>query len=172
MPDTERSLRARAVDLSLKLMDASRRLFPTTAKFHFAIFLIFDTAAFLCSAIVHVNSRSLHQRDKVIEAIGMGVSIMEQLSQLTKSGATCYAILRKLVANLYLSSEERIAFHPSFLGNSGIRPRSSEAEDDLSASSPGNVSTPNAVSSEMFSTRVELPQYRICLLQKWSLLKP
>lgn len=161
MPDTERSLRARAVDLSLKLMDASRRLFecifPTTAKFHFAIFLIFDTAAFLCSAIIHDNSRSLHQRDKVIEAIGMGVSMMEQLSQLTKSGATCYAILRKLVANLSLSSQERIAFHPSFLGNSGIRPGFSEAEDDLSTSSPGNVSTPNAVSSEMFSTRVDTP---------------
>ncbi|KAL2009930.1 hypothetical protein VTN00DRAFT_5737 [Thermoascus crustaceus] len=156
------SLRERAVDRSLKLMDASRRLFecifPATADFHFAIFLIFDTAAFLCSAIIHDNNRSLPQRGKVVEAIGLGVGMMERLRQLTKNGAICYAILSKLVANLSLSSEERIAFQSSFPGDSGIRPESSEAQNYWGISSPGNISTSNAVSSlETFPTGTDTP---------------
>lgn len=162
MSDTERSLRERAIDCSLKLMDASRRLFecifPATADFHFAIFLIFDTAAFLCSAIIHDNNRSLPQRGKVVEAIGLGAGMMERLRQLTRNGAICYAILSKLVANLSLSSEERIAFQSSFPDDSGIRPESSEAQNYSGISSPDNISTSNAVSSlEMFPTGTDTP---------------
>lgn len=160
IPDAERSLRTRAVDLSLKLVDASRRLFelifPTTAKFHFAIFLIFDTAALLCSAVIHDNNHSLPHRDKVIEAIGSALSMMQQLSQLTKGGAICYSILSKLAAGLSFSPQERTVFCSLFPANSGIGPKFSETQIHEGTPSPAHVSTPNAVSNlGMHSTGVD-----------------
>jgi hypothetical protein len=115
-PDAEIRLRATAVFISLRLMDASQRLFncifPANAKFHFATFLIFDTASFLCSAVIRDSTRTLPQREKVIETIRLALGLMEKLSRLTKSGAICFAILGRLVAKLALSPEERLMLQP------------------------------------------------------------
>lgn len=148
MSDIERSLRPTAVSCSLKLMGASRRLFdcifPFNPKFHFVVFLIFDTAAFLCSAVIHDYSRSLPQRDNVVEAIGMGLNMIEQVRHITKTGTICYAILTKLVANLSVSSLERIFLDSMSVEGSNVGLGYPEAQQNLGVFSPGNFLSPNA----------------------------
>ncbi|KAF7590065.1 hypothetical protein BBP40_003318 [Aspergillus hancockii] len=114
-PSTEKSLQSSAIDCALKLIEASRPLLswalPMNAKFYFAPFLIFDTAAFLCSAIIHDHSRRLPRRDTVIRTIGMAVSLLEEIRN-TKTGAICYLILSKLVSGLSLCPKEKISMEP------------------------------------------------------------
>jgi hypothetical protein len=140
-------------------MDASRRLFncifPANAKFHFANFPIFDTASFLCSAIIRDSSRSLPQREKVIEAIGLAFSLMEQLSGLTKSGAICYTILGRLMAKLSLSPEERPILHALPLEFSSIGSEPSKIHPDVG--SGHRRKTPTHSVSSTYETFLAIP---------------
>ncbi|PWY89724.1 hypothetical protein BO70DRAFT_368421 [Aspergillus heteromorphus CBS 117.55] len=95
-PSIEKSLRPNA-----------SHMLPANTKFHSAPFLMFDTAAFLCSAIIHDSSRTLPQRDKVVEAIGLVLKALAQISQNTKTGAICSAVLTKLASSTPLSPEEK-----------------------------------------------------------------
>ncbi|RAK97109.1 uncharacterized protein BO80DRAFT_428451 [Aspergillus ibericus CBS 121593] len=110
-PSLEKSLQPAAVDCATKVMDSARALLahmlPASGKFHFAPFLIFDTAAFLCSAIIHDRARNLAHRDKALETIGIGLDALEQISQTTKAGATCYSVLARLTGRMPLSPEEK-----------------------------------------------------------------
>lgn len=107
--ETDRARRATAIDIALHLMEISRGLFehvfPINAKFHVVTFLIFDTGAFLCSAIIHDKDRSLPQRDRVIQAIRLACSLMEKLATVTKTGAICYPVLTRLAKSLSMSSK-------------------------------------------------------------------
>ncbi|KAH8594863.1 hypothetical protein B0O99DRAFT_623802 [Bisporella sp. PMI_857] len=155
-PGSESSFRTRAVSISLKLMEASHRLFncifPASAKFHFATFLIFDTASFLCSALIHDSARDLPQRKKVIEAVRLALSLMEKLCRLTKSGAISYAILRRLMAKLSLSPEETLILHALSLEDLGIGQEPPNIQVDLSSGSPRQTSTQSVVPTfEIFS---------------------
>lgn len=106
--DVDRARRETAVDIALHLMEVSRRLFdhvfplnfPLNGKFHLVTFLIFDTAAYLCSAIIHDKSRTLPRRDNVIQAIGLACSLMGKLAPITKTGAICYRVLSRLAKSL------------------------------------------------------------------------
>ncbi|CAI7643765.1 unnamed protein product [Penicillium pancosmium] len=102
--DVDRARRASAIEIALHLMKVSHRLFdhvfPVNAKFHLVTFLIFDTAAFLCSAIIHDKDRSLPQREEVFQAIKLACSLMGQLAPVTKTGAICYPVLDKLARSL------------------------------------------------------------------------
>lgn len=106
---TDKAHRATAVDVSLRLMEVSHRLsdhaFPLNAKFHIVTFLIFDTAAYLCSAMIHDKDHSLPQRDRVTQAIAFACSLMSKLATVTKTGAFCYPILTKLAKSLPASSK-------------------------------------------------------------------
>jgi hypothetical protein len=152
-PDAEIRFRATAVLISLSLMDASQRLFncifPANAKFHFATFLIFDTASFLCSAVIRDSTRTLPQREKVIEAIRLALGFMEQLSRLTKSGAICFAILGRLVAKLALSPEERIILQSLSPEGPGSGLELSETLPSVSSGSPGETSSFSVVSTTL-----------------------
>jgi hypothetical protein len=111
MSTVEKSLQSSAIDCALKLIEASRPLLswtlPMNAKFYFAPFLIFDTAAFLCSAIIHDHSRRLPRRDTVIETIELAASMLKQIRE-TKTGAVCYSVLSKLVSGLSLCPVENV----------------------------------------------------------------
>lgn len=89
------------IDLSLKLLQAGRRLFdhefPINTRFHLAVFAIFDTATILCSAIIHDIDKSLPRRDEVMDAIDGALDMLHQLSLTTKIGASSYSFLSKLV---------------------------------------------------------------------------
>lgn len=102
--DVDRARRASAIEIALHLMKVSHRLFdhvfPVNAKFHLVTFLIFDTAAFLCSAIIHDKDRSLPQRENAFQAIKLACSLMGQLASVTKTGAICYPVLNRLAKSL------------------------------------------------------------------------
>ncbi|KAJ5097248.1 hypothetical protein N7456_007969 [Penicillium angulare] len=107
--EKDKSYRASAVDIALHLMTVSQRLFdqvfPTNAKFHLVGFLLFDTAAFLCSAVIHDQDRSLPRQDEILQAIAVACSLLQKLAQTTKAGAICYPILIKLAGSLSKSSK-------------------------------------------------------------------
>ncbi|PYH44360.1 uncharacterized protein BP01DRAFT_342607 [Aspergillus saccharolyticus JOP 1030-1] len=109
-PSVERSLRPIAIDCALKLMESSQRMLtymlPTSAKFYFAPFIMFDTAAFLCSAIIHDRTRTLPNQDRIIEAIGSAQEALKQISESTKTGAICYAALTRLAGSMPPRQEE------------------------------------------------------------------
>ncbi|KAJ5633857.1 hypothetical protein N7528_001699 [Penicillium herquei] len=100
----DRVCRSKAVDIAIHLLELSRQLFdhvfPINAKFHIVSFLLFDTAAFLCSAVIHDRDSSLPRRDEVIQVIRLACSLMEKLSQITKLGAICYKVMIKLAGGL------------------------------------------------------------------------
>ncbi|KAF7184694.1 hypothetical protein CNMCM7691_006056 [Aspergillus felis] len=108
----EKSLQPTAIDIALKLVKAAHQLLecmlPLHAKFHFAPFAMFDTAASLCSAIIHDHGRRLPQRDEVIEAISVTLRTLEQITHDTKTAAICYSVLSKLVNRLSLTPEEEL----------------------------------------------------------------
>lgn len=121
MTDTEKNMRQTAVHCALKLMEISRRLLdcllPINAKFYLATFLIFDTAACLCSAIAHDSDYSLPQREKIIETIGSALIMLDQVRS-TKLGATCYAILKRIVPQFPQELTERILHESMSPGSS------------------------------------------------------
>lgn len=114
MSDTEKSMQQTAVHCAIGLIDISRQLLecllPVNAKFYLATFLIFDTAAYLCSAIAH-NVGNLPQREKTTETIGSALNMLDQVRN-TKLGAICYAILRKILPNLPLEGNGSYTMPP------------------------------------------------------------
>ncbi|GAB1310043.1 Fungal-specific transcription factor domain-containing protein [Madurella fahalii] len=112
MTDLEMSLRAAGVQAALDLMDVSWYFFETLvsagAKFHYAIFCIFDTSTVMCSAFVHDEARNLPQRERVLEAIRKGVRMLEELYSESKTTAALYHILKGLIAKLPLSAKEQV----------------------------------------------------------------
>ncbi|KAL2828492.1 fungal-specific transcription factor domain-containing protein [Aspergillus cavernicola] len=106
----EKGLQTTAVDNALKLLtacdDLLKHILPLNVKFYFAPFLMFDTAALLCSAIMHDKERSLPQREKVLKAIPKTLDELGQLSERAKTGMICYRALKKLVTCLPLRSVE------------------------------------------------------------------
>jgi hypothetical protein len=101
-----------AIDTALNLMSASNDFFalcfPDQVK-HFTVsFCPFDTAALLCSALLHANEQALiPRRLEVIEAIGCALHISNCLVGLTRMGDTTSSILTNLVSRLNLLPEER-----------------------------------------------------------------
>lgn len=151
MSDADREIRQTAVQCALKLMDIARQLLefllPVNAKFFLATFLIFDTAAYLCSAITHDTTRTLPQREKVIETIASALNMLEHVRS-TKLGATCYAILRKVMS--YLPQDVRdTLLHDSTSPESSIEgPRTPPvAQQHPDPSSAGHIPDANSVSA-------------------------
>jgi len=111
MSEDEQMLRAAGVEAALGLMNVSWRFFEYLAslgaKFHYAVFCIFDTATVLCSAFVHDDARNLPQRETVLEAIKKGMGMLEQLNSQSRTTANLWRILKGLLANLPLSNIER-----------------------------------------------------------------
>lgn len=111
MTDLEVSLRAAGVQAALDLMDVSWYFFETLvsagAKFHYAIFCIFDTSTIMCSAFIHDEARNLPQRERVLEAIKKGVRMLEELYSESKTTAALYRILKGLIAKMPLSVTEQ-----------------------------------------------------------------
>jgi hypothetical protein len=129
--ESDKALRKTAVDIAVHLVDVAHRLFehvyPINAKFHLVTFLLFDTAAFLCSAMIHDKDRSLPQRETIIQNIGLACSLMQKLAQVTKTGAICYPVLVRLAKSVSTSSRRTahlagVSGEVSGLGSSGAGP--------------------------------------------------
>ncbi|KAF2260095.1 hypothetical protein CC78DRAFT_585199 [Lojkania enalia] len=127
----DRQFRTMGVDISLKLLKVSRKLFdhefPINAKFHLVVFSIFDTATILCSAIIHDTNRSLSHREEVMGAIECALDMLHQLSLTTKIGASSYRFLFKLVQaapvlSQYPSMQKRRRADPPALAPPFVQP--------------------------------------------------
>ncbi|KAL6231406.1 hypothetical protein BDW75DRAFT_220307 [Aspergillus navahoensis] len=108
-PSIEKSLRTTAVEIAFKLLkscdDLLTHILPLNAKFHFAPFLMFDTAALLCSAVIHDRDGTLPQRERIHEVISKTLAELGKLSERAKTGMICYTALKKLFACLPLGSK-------------------------------------------------------------------
>jgi hypothetical protein len=109
--DAENNHRETAADTALRLMEICHQLFnhvfPVNAKFHLMTFLTFDTAAFLCSAVIHDKNQSLPRREEIFQAIKLACSMMGKLARATKTGAICYPILTRLANSCSAVSAEK-----------------------------------------------------------------
>jgi hypothetical protein len=137
-PAEEQEHRRTAVDVSLELINVTHQLFhhvfPINAKFHLVTFVLLDTAAFLCSAVIHDKDCSLPRFEEVIQAVGLACSLLKQLAEITKTGAAYYSVLMRLANSLprYPKQKNKL---------DDIRPGLINVERDISG-------TPNA---EVFS---------------------
>ncbi|KAK2590890.1 hypothetical protein QQS21_011427 [Conoideocrella luteorostrata] len=75
-------------------------LYPKNARFHWALFCIFDTAAVLCSAIHHDEDIILHSRSEMLRSIESARSMLARLAMETRTAKTPYKILSKLVKRI------------------------------------------------------------------------
>jgi hypothetical protein len=111
MPELEFSLRAAGVEAALGLMDASWRLFENLvsvgAKFHYAIFCIFDAATVMCSGFLQDEARNLPKREAVLEAMKKALSMLAEVAPESKTTAALYRILKGLLTKLPLSNREQ-----------------------------------------------------------------
>lgn len=111
MTEEETELRAAGVQAGLDLMDVSWSFFENLAsmgaKFHYAVFCIFDTTTVLCSAFVHDEARNLPQRETILEAIKKGLHMLQELRSVSKTTSDLCRILKSLLVNLPLSSKEK-----------------------------------------------------------------
>jgi hypothetical protein len=109
-PQEEQNLRASGVDHSLKLHDANILLFhsiyPINAKYHFALFSLFDLALVLCSAIIHDKHSNLPKRNEVIGVIADVLQMLRHIRNVTGTASTSYGILSKLIRRLPISQDE------------------------------------------------------------------
>lgn len=108
-PPTDLRIREEAIGYTLRLMgilnDFFDYLYPKDAKFHWALFSIFDTAAVLCSVILHDEDGLITRRGEITAAVESARSMLQRLATETRTAKTSYEILSKLtkrIENPYL----------------------------------------------------------------------
>ncbi|EFY89237.1 hypothetical protein MAC_04618 [Metarhizium acridum CQMa 102] len=109
-PSDELKIRDDGIDYSLRLLDALHGFFdhvyPRDAKFHFVLFYIFDTAAVLCSALMHDQDSSLPKRDDMLVAVDKALSMLKRLNTVTKTARTSHKVLAKIAQNISRPGQE------------------------------------------------------------------
>ncbi|ODA83455.1 hypothetical protein RJ55_01969 [Drechmeria coniospora] len=99
-PPEELEIRRDGVDYSLHLMSALHRFFdhvyPRDAKFHAVLFYLFDTAAVLCSALLHDDDASIPRRRDILAAIDKAVAALERLRHVTETAKTSYEVILRV----------------------------------------------------------------------------
>ncbi|UNI17870.1 hypothetical protein JDV02_004184 [Purpureocillium takamizusanense] len=96
-PPVELSIRSDGLDYALRLVGALHGFFdhvyPRDAKFHWVLFCIFDTAAVLCSSLMHDDDGSIPRREEILGAIDDAVDKLRRLNTVTKAARTSYEVL-------------------------------------------------------------------------------
>uniref|UniRef100_A0A0B7KI67 Xylanolytic transcriptional activator regulatory domain-containing protein n=1 Tax=Bionectria ochroleuca TaxID=29856 RepID=A0A0B7KI67_BIOOC len=103
------------IELSLKCMEVSRKLFdacvPQHAKYFMVTFAPFDNASFLASIVIKAGrKRQVPRRSEVLAAIGQAIYMCNKLREFTKLGATTWTILMALASKFILDASERTIF--------------------------------------------------------------
>ncbi|KAK3309588.1 uncharacterized protein B0T15DRAFT_488307 [Chaetomium strumarium] len=111
--DLELDLLAAGVESALGLMHRAWIFFENLktmgAKFHYAIFCIFDTATALYCALHKDEARNLPQRDAAVDAVFKGLSLLQEAGKESKNTQKLYRILEGLLMKLPLSAVEQRA---------------------------------------------------------------
>lgn len=137
-PQVELQLRGTGITYALRLMDALHTSFKYMWKrkttFHFLPFSILETAAVLCSCILHDCDGSIQQRYGIFHAIDLALDLLKSLSAETHLAKTPYDKLLQLSSRLdkarsLFNQEKRVKIGPpskASLENSSSVSRSSE----------------------------------------------
>ncbi|TQV99005.1 Fungal specific transcription factor [Cordyceps javanica] len=124
-PPNDLRIRDEGITYTMKLMSALSSffefLYPRDARFHWALFSIFDTAAVLCSVILHDEDRCISRRQEIIMAIESARSMLARLAAETRTAKTSYEILSKLAKRI-----ENPYMPPKLSGNHHKRARATE----------------------------------------------
>lgn len=100
--------RLTGIDYALRLIEAVHRFFEYVwtrdTTFHFVPFCIFDTAALLCSVIIHAEDGRVPRRQEVAGAIARAYSTLKKLRTATNTAKAPYDVLRRLIKKLPSSS--------------------------------------------------------------------
>ncbi|KAL6917270.1 hypothetical protein FSST1_008765 [Fusarium sambucinum] len=100
--------RLTGIDYALRLMEAVHRFFEYVwtrdTTFHFVPFCIFDTAALLCSVIIHAEDGHIPRREEVAGSIARAFATLKKLRTATNTAKAPYDVLRRLIKKLPSSS--------------------------------------------------------------------
>jgi hypothetical protein len=103
-PSIDLEFRQTGIDYALRLMDAVHRFFEYVwtrdTTFHFVPFCIFDTAALLCSVIIHAEDGNVPRRQEVTGAISRAFATLKKLRTATNTAKAPYDVLRRLIKKL------------------------------------------------------------------------
>lgn len=98
---TELQFRKDGISYALRLMNSVHGFFQWVwsrdSTFHFVPFCIFDTAALLCSALLHDADGSIPQRDSIVVAVDTALDTLKRLRTATDTAKKPYDVLRRLV---------------------------------------------------------------------------
>lgn len=104
-----------AVQLCIECMDMGIALHcamhPFRANFHFVIFVLFDTATLICSALMHDPSHELPERPKLMQKAQEALGALDTLMQHARSAKRGAEVLRWLVKEVGSKSDEQESIH-------------------------------------------------------------
>lgn len=105
---SRQSIQQLAVSVALECIASAVRLFrsinPLRTRYHFVAFVCFDTAATICSAIIHDHQRNLPERDNLLEAVTLAIDTLDMCPMSRDSTAGPCRLLKQLVGKLSFSS--------------------------------------------------------------------
>jgi len=103
-PTDELKLRSDGINYALRLMTSLHEFFdhvyPRDATFHFVLFCIFDTAAVLCSALMHDQDSSIPHQNDIFREIDKAVAMLKRLNTVNKTARTSYEVLVKVAQRI------------------------------------------------------------------------
>lgn len=106
-----KDLRTKGVDTCLDLMNASEKfydlIYPTSIKYFFIIFFMFDAATVMCSAIVHDTDYTLPKRGQCIRTLRTAQELMDGMAPISEAARISAQLLRRLTATLPLTASEK-----------------------------------------------------------------
>lgn len=106
-------LRYVAIEMALRVISTATKLHgilsPIKLKFHFIVFVLFDTAAVLCSALLHDSNEGFEHREGIVDAVHSAIQQLDQLSSCSKSAQTSSGVLRYLLSKLPHSADAQQA---------------------------------------------------------------
>ncbi|KAI5458965.1 hypothetical protein BGZ63DRAFT_426279 [Mariannaea sp. PMI_226] len=161
-PPLELQFRRDGIDYALRLMNSVHAFFEWVwardSTFHFVPFCIFDTAALLCSALLHDEDGTIPQRNRIVASVDLALSTLKRLRTATETAKKPYDVLRRLVQRVWKTLPDKTT------DDQRKRPRRDDQDQFLPAIPSGsgapynpanNISVP-APSAEMY-TNIPLP---------------
>jgi hypothetical protein len=109
-------------------------------RYHFVIFVLFDTAAAICSALIHDRAKSLPSRCRLLQAIVLANRGLEQLPYLNVSAFGATRLLKWLSSRIPLGNDEKLLLQSMHESNEGH----SDAPASVSGAHPSQIPTPRS----------------------------
>ena len=123
--EVERNLRKEGVIYAMRLLGAVHSFFDWVwtrdTTFHFVPFCIFDTAALLCSAVIHDEDGNLPRIMDIYLGIDLALLTLKKLSKATGTAKTPYGILKQIAGKLPQTEYVLKNLNNSFEGGKRLR---------------------------------------------------